>query len=155
MERLLYRKPANPFSIPDRVCRRVVNNAKWVGECLECQYSKGSHGYAQIGWNESGARRATTAHRAAWTFYHGTQIPEGMTIDHSCKNRVCIAKDHLRLMTNYENARRTAGRDWNIGECAHGHSNVHLKEYERKDGEKRLHCSVCVESKGHSAFFLK
>ena len=68
------------------------------------------------------------AHRASWVYAHGTQIPEGMTIDHQCKNRRCVNPEHLRLLTNFENARRTDGRDWPIGECVHGHPNSMLRK---------------------------
>lgn len=77
------------------------------------------------------------AHRAIWQHVHGA-IPEGMTVDHICHERRCINVDHMRLLTNYENARRTAGRDWPVGECVNGHSNDLLRQF-----GKRTHCSIC------------
>jgi len=80
----------------------------------------------------------TLAHRAAWTAVYG-QIPEGMTIDHLCKNRRCVNVEHLRLLTNYENARRTSGRDWPLGQCVNGHSDEHLANI-----AGRWHCRICA-----------
>jgi hypothetical protein len=95
------------------------------GDCLISLYSVGSHGYAQIGWREKGKTRMVLVHRVAWEHLNGP-IPEGHVVDHLCRNRRCIRPEHLRLLTNYENARRTHGRDWPLGECVNGHSNDHL-----------------------------
>lgn len=91
--------------IPERVLRRVTIYAAYhpSGDCLHTLYSTGSHGYGQVGWQESGKLRATTTHRAAWTAANGP-IPEGMTVDHICRVRTCQRIDHLRLLTMQENA---------------------------------------------------
>ena len=118
------RRPRTPVVIPERVARRAAA-AYVVGAdgCWISTYSVGSHGYAQIGWHEDGRIRTTTAHRAAWVLAHGVQIPEGMTVDHLCYVRRCVNPEHLRVLSNPENARRTGGRDWPLGECANGHPN--------------------------------
>lgn len=110
------------FDVPARVVERVRTKVT-VDEstgCLISTYSTGSHGYAQVGWVEDGERTITLAHRVAWIGDHGP-IPDGMTVDHTCKRRKCVNVAHLRLLTNYENARRTSGRDWPIGQCINGH----------------------------------
>lgn len=140
------RKPRTPLVIPGEVAQRALS--RWTFEaptgCHLSDYSCGSHGYPQIGWStwkETGGKRPsrmTLAHRAAWTAVYG-QIPEGMTIDHLCKNRRCVNVEHLRLLTNYENARRTGGRDWTPdGKCINGHGPEHLY---RSGG--RFRCRPC------------
>lgn len=127
--------------IPDHVAKRAAEN--YVTDDHGCQlstYSIGSHGYPQIGWNLAGSRRTTTAHRAAWVNARG-QIAEGMTVDHICKNRRCVNVDHLRLLTNFENARRTNGRDWKLGECVNGHLNEFLKT-EPSGKRKCMKCNL-------------
>lgn len=134
-----YRKPKSKIVIPERVAKRAAT--KYVENedgCWISTYSVASHGYAQIGWQDPGYRQVVTAHRAAWVYFTGEQIPEGMTIDHTCKNRACVNPDHLRMTTNFENARRTYGRDWKMGECANGHSNENLEW----DGQ-RYRCKPC------------
>lgn len=93
--------------------------------CHVSTYSTGSHGYAQIGWQDNGQRFVTLVHRVVWAGTFGA-IPEGMTVDHMCKRRTCCNVEHLRLLSNYENARRTAGRDWPVGRCVNGHPNSEL-----------------------------
>ena len=137
------RKPKKPIVIPPRVAERAATHyVEDENGCFISTYSTASHGYAQIGWSKPGTRRSimTLCHRAAWVYYHGAQIPEGMTIDHLCHNRRCVNPEHHRLLSNFENARRTAGRDWPIGQCANGHSNDHLIEI-----EGRWCCAVCMK----------
>jgi len=50
-------------------------------------------------------------------------MPVGVTLDHTCKTRQCVNPDHLRVLPNYENARRVNGMDWPMGQCANGHPN--------------------------------
>lgn len=128
----------NPSDVPDRVAVRLFTKWELDGGCLVSTYSAGSHGYAQIGWNEAGERVVTVAHRVAWIVANGP-IPEGMTVDHECKTRKCINPKHLRLLPNYENARRTFGRDWPLGQCVNGHPNSEL--YTEPNG--RIRCNPC------------
>lgn len=135
-------EPKAPLFIPDRIAERA--RARYILDsgtgCMVSTYSTASHGYAQIGWHEDGQRIVTLVHRVVWASHHGP-IPSDLTIDHMCKNRQCMNIQHLRLLSNFENARRTSGRDWPLGRCINGHTNEHLKTY--SDGRK--HCSICVK----------
>lgn len=144
----------NATPVPERVAERAYTNVEVRADgCWISRYSTGSHGYAQIGWqSKEDGRRVVLAHRAAWVHVNG-QVPLGLTFDHICKNRPCVNPDHLRLMSNFENARRTDGRDWEFGKCANGHSNMFLREdpYRRaKGGWHRigLRCSECKKLYG-------
>jgi hypothetical protein len=123
----------NPHEIPEAVGARAIRNYYFESPtgCYVSTYSVASHGYAQIGWSlgtVDGKPKTTmtTAHRAAWTFVHGP-IPEGMTIDHTCKNKRCVNLLHLRMLSNFDNARRTDGRDWPLGQCINGHPDSELR----------------------------
>lgn len=142
------------ITIPAAVAERAFT--KWEPSPSGCRistYSIASHGYAQIGWTEeSGKRRGTTAHRAAWTHVHG-QIAAGITIDHepTCDHR-CVNVDHLRELTNFENGRRTTKRDWPLGECARGHSNeLLIKQWDKSENRYRLRCSECLKIDGKTS----
>lgn len=92
-----YNKPKKKITIPDRVAARAAT--KYVEDergCWISTYSVASHGYAQIGWQDPGYRQVVTAHRAAWVYHNGRQIPEGNTVDHLCKERRCVNPGHLR-----------------------------------------------------------
>lgn len=90
--------------IPARVAERAATRYQISGNCWISNYSVASHGYAQIGWDTKAEGHSVVgAHRAAWTHHNGP-IPDGLTIDHLCRQRRCVNPDHLRLLTNVENA---------------------------------------------------
>jgi hypothetical protein len=137
--------------VPERVAERLSARIEITEDgCWVSQYSVGSHGYAQVGWNENGQSFVTVAHRAMWIAVNG-DIPEGMTVDHLCKNRPCINPAHLRLLSNYENSRRNNGNDFELGVCAYGHPDSELVAIRRKSktGEPRLSmtCGVCKKAR--------
>lgn len=45
------------------------------------------------------------AHRYAYELIKG-KIPDGMQLDHLCRNKLCVNPDHLEPVTNAENQRR-------------------------------------------------
>lgn len=63
--------------------------------------------------------RTQYAHRVAWELKHGT-VPEGLDLDHTCRNPRCINVEHLEPVTRGENVRRMLDaqpRD----RCRYGH----------------------------------
>jgi len=56
-------------------------------------------------------------HRLAYAEVVGP-IPAEMTIDHLCRNRVCVNPDHLEVVTREENTRRARAL---VTHCKRGH----------------------------------
>lgn len=77
-------------------CQRLVANPE-TG-CVEWTGSRMSNGYGLI--HHSGSMYG--AHRVAYEIAHGS-IPDGMLIDHVCRNRACVNALHLRLATKAQN----------------------------------------------------
>ena len=138
-----FHKPSEHL-VPDRVLARVFTKAK-IGtpdECWTWLSPPGSHGYGQIGWRVDGGKSAgTTAHRAAWIATHGP-IPEGMTVDHECKNKICVNPNegHLRLLTNVDNA--TDNGQGSKTHCPQGHEYTPENTYIHPIKKYRV-CRVC------------
>jgi hypothetical protein len=53
-------------------------------------------------------RRLWLAHRVAYTLAKG-DIPEGLTLDHLCRNRACVNPDHLEAVSMRVNTQRGDG----------------------------------------------
>lgn len=133
-------------SIPARVAERAATRyTESDTGCWISTYSTGSHGYAQVGWQEGARTQTTTAHRAAWVYYTGQQ-PVG-TIDHidHCDHR-CVRPDHLRDISNWENARRNRpDAAPNLSMCLNGHdAPIVERKRKRRDGTERT-WRTCVE----------
>lgn len=63
-------------------------------------------------------RRKLYAHRVSYELHVGP-IPVGLTLDHLCRNKLCVRPDHLEPVTLAENIRRAWPRRTH---CPYGHS---------------------------------
>lgn len=88
-------------------------------------------------------QRTTLAHRYSYEQFVGP-IPDGLQIDHLCRNRRCVRPGHLEAVTGWENRRRgesppavNAGRV----ECANGHPFDNVNTYIRPNGNRG--CRIC------------
>lgn len=78
-------------------------NAK--GSCWEWTASTKGNGYGQVKHRDR--KSPLFAHRAAYEILVGP-IPDGMTLDHLCKNTLCVNPDHLEVVTMKVNALRSS-----------------------------------------------
>lgn len=90
--------------------------------CIEWLGSKTPLGYGHF--HVDG--RAVYAHR--WSYeYHVGPIPDGLVIDHLCRNTSCVNPDHLEPVTHAENVKRGTSIDHLVAkarsktECPQGH----------------------------------
>jgi hypothetical protein len=97
--------------IPHRGCFAVTDPVErfWAkvdqsGECWVWTASANNVGY---GWFWDGQRNQL-AHRWAYELLVGP-IPDGLQLDHLCRNRRCVRPDHLEAVTRRENILRGVG----------------------------------------------
>jgi hypothetical protein len=109
---------------------RFFGKVDAAGPCWEWTGGINERGYGRFTRLTRSADRYVYAHRWAWEYLVGP-IPEGLTLDHLCRNTICVNPDHLEPVTAAENTRRQVGtRIW----CASGKHRLAESRYVRPDG---------------------
>jgi hypothetical protein len=92
--------------------------------CWEWAASCDTNGRPQWGCVVDGKRHNFRAHRVAYTLLMGP-IPDGMTLDHLCRNIVCLNPDHEEPVPDVVNILRSYGitaMNHRKTHCANGHA---------------------------------
>jgi hypothetical protein len=110
-----------------------------------CWYWTGSldgKGYGRI----SVGNRLVRAHRWVYTVLVGA-IPDGLMLDHLCRNKVCVNPDHLEPVTNRENLLRGRGVVLHpvTTHCKHGHA--YTPDNTRINRKGRKVCRRCESNR--------
>lgn len=101
---------------------------KKTDNCWEWTACKNSKGYGV-----SGVSKTPLAHRVSYELLKD-DIPDGLQLDHLCRNRACVNPDHLEAVTNRENILRSKlFRD----RCPKGHL------YDKITKEGYRGCNIC------------
>jgi len=109
------------------------------GDCWEWRALRNPEGYGIIRYRGRNLR----AHRVAYELRRGA-IPEGMELDHLCRNRGCVWPGHLEPVTHHDNGLRARLSPL---VCKRGHrmtpENVITGV---RGGRQRRECRTCVKA---------
>jgi hypothetical protein len=89
--------------------------------------------------------RTSLAHRVAYELLIGP-IPEGLSLDHLCRNPRCVNPAHLEPVTHQENMRRT-GPARIQAHCLRGHELKEPNLYVSRRGARS--CRACALQRAH------
>lgn len=122
-----------------------VKPASNVNECWEWLAAKGKHGYGIFRANG----KAVICHRLSYEWIIG-KIPEGLQIDHLCRNRGCVNPYHMEPVTNKINGLRGesfCAKYARQTHCKNGHPLTpdNLDSYALSIGKR--HCIICRNEK--------
>lgn len=111
--------------------------------CIEWTGGKTVGGYGTFAKRTTrGAEQKELAHRWAYEQVAGP-IPEGLDIDHLCRNRACVNPEHLEPVTRAENIRRAAAIKTT---CPAGHPYTAENTYVRP-GTTHRKCRTCARAR--------
>lgn len=112
-------------------------------ECWNWKGGKKRDGYGNF---SDDTHRTLLAHRFAYEMIIGP-IPDGLQLDHLCRNRSCVNPAHLEPVTNRENVLRGVSPPAMLAartHCNNGHPFDLENTYFRTTGGRR--CKVCRET---------
>jgi hypothetical protein len=110
--------------------------------CWNWTASKNTQGYG--GFKLNG--KVKKAHRVAYELTRG-HIPDGLVLDHLCRNHSCVNPDHLEPVTHRENTIRgvvgemTRNRQLSKTHCRRGHEYTEENTYVSPKGDRT--CKSC------------
>lgn len=127
-------------SVSERFWSKV---AQGKGDCWVWTGAAMPSGYGRFG---IGGNKGVLAHR--WAYEHMvSQIPDGLVIDHLCRNRSCVNPWHLEPVTQKVNVQRGRAaevmRSWRSGatHCIRGHEFSPENTRVRSNGSRA--CKTC------------
>lgn len=90
--------------------------------------------------NVAGADKFGPYYRPQRLMFHWFkhEIPEGLTVDHLCGNRICVNPDHMEVATAAANTSKAVKRQY----CKRGHILADPNLYYDKKGKRK--CRGCM-----------
>lgn len=122
-----------------------MRDVRKTDACWEFSGPIASNGYGRVSWR--GQR--LYAHRVSYATFVGPLV-DTLTIDHLCRNTVCVNPAHLEQVTKPENSRR-ATRDI----CPRGHSLIGDNIAYSNGNRPRRHCRLCMNRRGRETYARK
>jgi hypothetical protein len=131
------------YGLPPRFWQHVTRSETgcwtWTGRLVD------GYGYVQV----NGLR--TRAHRHTYTAAAGP-IPDGLVIDHTCRNRSCVRPDHLRAVTHRANileprAQGMGRQNLDKTHCPKGHPYTPENTYRESHDRPWRRCRTCQLAK--------
>lgn len=123
----------------DRIMARVE---KTEGGCWKWKGASNPLGYGKIGVRMPSPKTYAT-HVFVYRHIVGS-VPDGMELDHTCRNPGCCNPDHLEPVTHKENVLRgncVASAVRRTGQCKRGHEMSNENVYVFPDGRRQ--CREC------------
>lgn len=134
-------KVGNKNAVAKDLLDKLLNRLVSADNCWLITANE-STGYHRV--KHDGNRMMT--HRAVYELLAGP-IPEGLQLDHLCRNRNCINPDHLEPVTIAQNLLRSnltiASQNKSKTHCKNGHEFTEQNIYRPSKRLDRRYCRTC------------
>lgn len=110
-------------------------------------------GYGVLGTGKRRVKEQRGAHVILYEHSVGP-IPEGLELDHLCRNRACVRPDHLEPVTHQENTRRgmaPSAISYRTNICQSGRHELNLENAHTTRAGKR-YCKICRLEKRRASY---
>lgn len=140
-----------PRPVEDRFAARIALTEsgciEWFGA------TNGTYGVIKLG--PAQGKRQVYVHR--WSYeHHNGPIPNGLTIDHLCRNVLCVNPEHLEAVTQRENIMRsTSPTALNAAKtrCVNGHPLTPENLYVSRKGHRT--CRACTKRRSRASYLRR
>ncbi len=132
---------ATTDAIPRFMKYRDGPPGRTADECWEWKGTVANSGYGIIYVGTKKDGRCHTAHRLGYLLAYGS-IPEGLVVDHLCRNTLCVNATHLEAVTQAENNRRNPNGMAAKTHCVNGHEYTEDSTYRDPKNSYRQ-CKIC------------
>ena len=130
--------------------RRALDGITFDDGCWNWAGSLSRYGYGRIR-----GKPERLAHRVVYELLVGP-IPEGLQLDHLCRNPRCVRPDHLEPVTHRENLLRGetfAARHAGKTHCPAGHPYDDANTYISKRGQRK--CRKCAAERSLRNYYAR
>lgn len=127
-----------PFGEVEHLVARAADGCwNWTGAI-------NSSGYGNV--NRDG--RTYMAHRYVYESHRGA-IPEGLTLDHLCRNIQCVNPEHMEPVTVAENLRRAAAVRTTC-KAGHEYTSENTRVHSPRPGWFKRDCRECDRARARA-----
>jgi hypothetical protein len=136
-------------TIFDVLCRLVICEPSTLPTgCWIWPGAKTGDGYGNVGWQCGRVK----VHSLVYEHFVGP-VPDGLELDHLCRNRDCANFEHLEAVTHQVNCQRGLNRQREKTHCPRGHVYSGYNLSIKKTGSRR--CKNCERDRAREAYRAK